>query len=74
MVCPASPDSSRRPSEDAGQSLVWAGEVSLFVTEQGRRFVPRQSTQEEQMGTDRATAVCCDVGIERYRDVEGGKM
>lgn len=52
-------------SEAVGQSLVWTGEVGLFVTDQGRRFVQRQSTQEEQVGTDRATALCCDVGIER---------
>jgi len=73
MVCPASLHSRRRPSEDAGQSLMWTGELGLCVSDQGSRFVQRQSTQEEQMGTDRATALCCYVGIERYRDVEGGK-
>lgn len=75
MVSLASPDSSRRCSGDAGNCLEWTGSYcSLFAANKGSKFIQPQLTQEEQMDTDRATALYCDVGIERYRDVEAGKM
>lgn len=49
-------------------------DCDLFVADWGSGILHPQSTQEEQVDTDRATVLTCDAGLERCRDVEVHKM